>query len=401
MPALSYLIGAVAMLFTVFSFGVMIPLFPSSGSIYTYASQTISPAVGFVAGWLMLLQYLITPDLMFIQAGQALNQYVPQVPVWGWCLAFLVFVTFLSIRNLDNAIKVEKVALVAEIVVFAMFIVFGVAYIVGHPATSGFTLTALVDPGHLDLSGMMGSVSLGAMSFVGFGCVATLTEQAKDPTKGPGRAMLVIVIILACMFVAMCYVATCVDPTGQVFAGHENTGFYLLAGLVGGPWFGVLCAVANAIALGAFTGLTATTSISRVLYVMSRSGALPKELGIMDKKTGVPQVATLFVCGLSLVMLLFLIPLGMTQVAKMSNFGALATYCLLNVCVFWYAGIRKKVKLSFVRSLLLPALGALVTGAIFLSIDPEIMGLGWAWVLLGVIYYLVQTRVFKHEIKFG
>ncbi|WP_251158356.1 APC family permease [Caniella muris] len=401
MPALSYLIGAVGMLFTVFSFGVMIPLFPSSGSIYTYASQTISPAVGFVAGWLMLLQYLITPDLMFIQAGQALNQYLPEVPVWAWCLIFLTFVTCLSIRSLGNAIKVEKVALVCEIVVFAMFIVFGVVYIFGHPATSGFTLTALVDPSKIEPKSLMGSVSLGAMSFVGFGCVATLTEEAKDPKKGPAKSMLIIVVILACMFVGMCYVATCVDPTGSIMAGHADTGFYLLAGTVGGPWFGVVCAVANAIALGAFTGLTATTSISRVLYVMSRSGALPKELGIMDKKTGVPQVATLFVCALSLVMLLFLIPLGMTQVAKLSNFGALSTYCLLNICVIWYAFGRKQVKLPFWRSAVLPVLGALVTGAILFSIDPQILFMGWGWVLLGVIYYLVQTRVFKHEIDFG
>lgn len=121
----------------------------------------------------------------------------------------------------------------------------------------------------------------------------------------------------------------------------------------------------------------------------------------MDKKTGVPQVATLFVCALSLVMLLFLIPLGMTQVAKLSNFGALSTYCLLNICVIWYALFRKKVKLPFWRSAVLPVLGALVTGAILFSIDPQILLMGWGWVLLGVIYYLVQTRVFKHEIDFG
>ena len=128
---------------------------------------------------------------------------------------------------------------------------------------------------------------------------------------------------------------------------------------------------------------------------------IAKELGIMDKKTGVPQVATLFVCGLSLVMLLFLIPLGMTQVAKLSNFGALSTYCLLNLCVIWYAFIRKKTKLPVLRSLVFPVLGALVTGAIFFSIDFDIALIGWGWVLIGVIYYLIQTRIFKHEIDFS
>ena len=73
MPALTYLIGLVGMVFSVLSFGVMIRRFPSSGSIYTYAAKGIGKPIGFMAGWLMLLQYLITPAIMYIMAGEALN----------------------------------------------------------------------------------------------------------------------------------------------------------------------------------------------------------------------------------------------------------------------------------------------------------------------------------------
>ena len=41
MPAIAYLIAMVAMLFTALSFGMMVPLFPSSGSIYIYASHDL------------------------------------------------------------------------------------------------------------------------------------------------------------------------------------------------------------------------------------------------------------------------------------------------------------------------------------------------------------------------
>ena len=58
MPTLAFLIGFVAVLFSVFSFGIMIRHFPSSGSIYTYVSHVFGRAMGFIAGWLMLLQYL-------------------------------------------------------------------------------------------------------------------------------------------------------------------------------------------------------------------------------------------------------------------------------------------------------------------------------------------------------
>lgn len=92
MASMAYLIAFVAMFFTVLSFGIMIKTFPSSGSIYTYASKSLGSAIGFIAGWLMLLQYLISPDMVFIIAAEPLHQYVPAMPVWAWCLIFLAIV---------------------------------------------------------------------------------------------------------------------------------------------------------------------------------------------------------------------------------------------------------------------------------------------------------------------
>ena len=410
MPALPYLLGFISMFFTVFSFAMMIPLFPSSGSIYTYCSRAIAPAVGFVAGWLMLMQYLITPDLMFIQAGQALNQFVSAVPVWAWCLLFLAFVAIISMRSIKNIVRIDLVALVGELVVFAGFIVLGIAYIVQHPETSDFSFSNFLNPAVFNFSGMMNGVSLCAMSFVGFGCVATLTEEALNPKKGPAKAMLIIVVILGIMFVGLCYISSCIDCKGaadgalsqhELMSQHPDTGFYELANRIGWGWYGVVCAVANALALGVFTSLAGTVSIARVISVMSHSGALPTILGKVNPKTNVPTSATIFVNVLSLAMLFLLIQFGMTEVAKLSNFGALATYCLLNIAVLWYCFFKKKEKLSLVRSLVLPLCGALVTGAIFFSIDFRVALLGWIWIVAGIVYYLIATRVFKKKIDLG
>ncbi|MCX6624531.1 MAG: Putrescine importer PuuP, partial [Acidobacteria bacterium] len=59
--ATSYLIALVAMLLTAFSYGRMAAVFPAAGSAYSYARHTLSPFVGFVAGWTMLLDYLLMP----------------------------------------------------------------------------------------------------------------------------------------------------------------------------------------------------------------------------------------------------------------------------------------------------------------------------------------------------
>ena len=56
---------------------------------------------------------------------------------------------------------------------------------------------------------------------------------------------------------------------------------------------------------------------------MGKSGSLPSPLAKMDKKRGVPLVATLFVSALSLVLLPFFLNIGMDGLAKVVNFGAL------------------------------------------------------------------------------
>ncbi|MCB6704899.1 amino acid permease, partial [Streptococcus parasanguinis] len=58
MVALTYLIGMVGMIFTAFSYARMSEAFPIAGSVYSYAQRGINDSVGFIAGWLILLDYI-------------------------------------------------------------------------------------------------------------------------------------------------------------------------------------------------------------------------------------------------------------------------------------------------------------------------------------------------------
>jgi amino acid transporter len=49
------------MLFTALSYGRMAAAFPVAGSAYTYVRKSISPKLGFLAGWGVLLDYLFLP----------------------------------------------------------------------------------------------------------------------------------------------------------------------------------------------------------------------------------------------------------------------------------------------------------------------------------------------------
>ncbi|EFA23046.1 APC family permease [Bifidobacterium gallicum] len=401
MPALAYLIAMVAMLFTALSFGQMVPLFPSSGSIYVYASHEMNTPIGFAVGWLMILQYLVTPAVMLIMAGEAIHEYVPHVPVWVWCLIFLAFITVVALRGMGATVLIDKIALVCELIVLALFIGFGIAYVIRNPQVAHFSGDAFYDPKTFNLNAMMSAVSLCALSYVGFGSIVTLDDEVKKPRKAPPKAMLIIVLALGVLYMLMSWVTVCMDPSGNVMAGNPNNGFYQVAALAGN-WLGILCAVANALALGLFTSLSGLTAISRLLFTMACDGALPARLKKVSKKTSVPIAATVFCVLVSLVLLFAILPLGMDTGAKISNFGALGSYCMLNLAVLWGLGIKGRGTLTGAKKIwfnyVFPIIGAIITLIIFISLGALVWIIGVIWLVIGIAFYFVWTKKLHHSV---
>ena len=73
MIALAYIIAMVGMMFSANSYSQMAQAFPMSGSVYTYAARGIAKPVGFIAGWMILLDYILIPALLYLAAGMAMN----------------------------------------------------------------------------------------------------------------------------------------------------------------------------------------------------------------------------------------------------------------------------------------------------------------------------------------
>ena len=80
MVALAYAIGMVAMMFTALSYAQMSQAFPMAGSVYTYAGRGIAAPVGFLSGWMILLDYVLVPGLLYLIAGIAMNSLVSVDP---------------------------------------------------------------------------------------------------------------------------------------------------------------------------------------------------------------------------------------------------------------------------------------------------------------------------------
>src|SRR5436190_19684348 len=93
MVPLTYVIGLVAMVFTALSYREMSGAFPVAGSVYAYAGRGIHPAAGFLAGWAILLDYLLIPTLCYVAGAAAMAAVLPSIPQSAWVVAFVVFNT--------------------------------------------------------------------------------------------------------------------------------------------------------------------------------------------------------------------------------------------------------------------------------------------------------------------
>ena len=102
------LIAMVAMLFTAISYGRMARAYPSAGSAFTYVGQEINPALGYVTGWSMVMDYILNPIICTIWCSQQAHVFAPGVPYWAWAVFFALVFTLLNIQGVKTSARVNS-----------------------------------------------------------------------------------------------------------------------------------------------------------------------------------------------------------------------------------------------------------------------------------------------------
>jgi len=117
------LIAMVAMLFTAISYGRMARAYPSAGSAFTYVGQEINPALGYVTGWSMVMDYMLNPIICTIWCSQQAHVFAPGVPYAVWAIFFALVFTLLNVQGVKTSARVNSALAVGMGVVIAIFFV--------------------------------------------------------------------------------------------------------------------------------------------------------------------------------------------------------------------------------------------------------------------------------------
>src|SRR5699024_9361780 len=218
MDALAYLIGMVGMIFTALSYARMSEEFPLAGSVYSYVGRGLNHHLGFIAGWLILLDYLLIPTLMYVVSAAALGGILPGVPAGVWIIIFVVINTVINYFGIEMTAKTNKIFLVFELIVLILFLIFGITAIVNGVNGATFSFDPLYNPDRFSMSLVLGAVSIAVLSFLGFDAISTLSEESKGGPKAIGRGMVYSLLIVGVLFIVQTWVAALIFPDFNSFA---------------------------------------------------------------------------------------------------------------------------------------------------------------------------------------
>jgi amino acid transporter len=416
------LIAMVAMLFTGISYGRMARAYPSAGSAFTYVAQEVNPAMGYITGWSMVMDYMLNPLICTVWcAGQA-NQFASGVPAWIWKFFFAIVFTLLNIRGIKTSARLNTgMAIAMGAVVVAIFIA-GARYIFGAPHDAAYFTRPFYDPVTFTYAGLFGCTSIAVLTYIGFDGISTLSEEAENPRKNILLATVLTCVVIGILSAFEAYIAQLIWPASQQFP-DINTAYSYIAGRAWKPLFSI---VGFTLLLANFgSGLGAQLGAARLLYGMGRSNALPKSFfGAVDSKHRIPRNNVLVVGAVALVGAFVLevvagyktYSLGSVALtwdtvkkilnggeayglgAEMLNFGALIAFMGVNVAAFLRYYVRsKEKKLGF---LLPPVLGFIICLALWVNLSKPAIIVGTIWMALGIAFGVWKTRGFREQLSF-
>jgi amino acid transporter len=394
MVPLAYLVGLVGMFFTALSYASMSRAFPLAGSVYAYAQRGLHEVAGFFSGWLILLDYVLVPSLLYLLSAVALRPVLPTVPTWVWLVGFISFNAAANFIGIQFTARVNRYMLVMELVVLALFVVLGLVALHAGLGAGSLTLKPIYDPHVFSFATVAGATSIAVLSFLGFDGISTLSEESRSGKAAVGRATVLSLLLVGVLFMLQTWIAT--DLSLGLHFSSPETAFFEITERAGGAWLRLVSIIAVVMAAAIANAMAAQAAVSRILFAMARDGKLPTILAKVHPRYKTPYVSTLAVAGISLLGGL-LFAERIDDLARVVNFGALSGFVLLHLSVINHYLIRRRSG-DWLRHLICPLIGMLIIVYVLFEMDRAAKILGLGWIVLGIFYYAVLTVWIKKPV---
>ncbi len=393
--ATAYIFALVAVLFTAVSYGKLVKRFPSAGSAYTYAQKAISPHVGFMVGWSSLLDYLFMPMINILLAKIYLEAIFPGVPSWIFVTALVGMMTAFNLRGIKVVANLNSIIVVVQVAIMVVFmglLIRGV-YMGEGAGTLASTKPFFSENAHV--VPMITGATILCFSFLGFDGISSLSEETPNAGKVIPKAIFLTALIGGIIFVVVSYFLQLYFPDISRFHDPDASQPEIML-YVAGKFFQSVILCFSCVTVLA-SGMAAHAGVSRLLYVMGRDGVFPEKIfGYVHPKWRTPTFNVVLVGVVAMSAVTF----DLVTATALINFGALVAFTFVNLSVisqFYIREQRNKTFKDHINYLVLPVIGALTVGALWLNLEVSSMTLGLVWGAIGLCYLAFITNLFRQK----
>jgi len=392
--SLAYIVTLVAMIFTALSYASMVKVYPVAGSAYAYASKSFGSNIGFLAGWALLLDYVLLPLVNYLVIGIYLNILFPAIPAWIFVIACIVLVTVLNIVGIASVARASNIIVLIQFVFIAVFVVIAIAFISAGSHSVNLAAPFLGDGGaNVTFPALMTGAAVLCLSFLGFDAISTLAEEAKNPKRDIPRAIIIATVGAGLLFLVLAFISQLVFP-GTAFKDPVSAASEVMA-KAGGDFLNIFF-IAAYVAGATGSAIASQASVSRILYSMGRDGILPRRIfGTLSARFKTPVISILVISVISVLG----VNANVDLLFSVVSFGALAAFSVVNLSVIkrflWDEKRRSRRDLLLYG--LFPGLGFLLTLWIWTSLTANAFVIGLIWLGAGFVYLLFFTKGFKRK----
>ncbi len=384
---LAFLVGALVALFTGLSYAELSSMYPKAASEYVYLGRAYgNRLLSFLTEWTMLVTEMVAAAAVAVGfAGYFSAEFgIPELPV---AVVLLMILSMIAIGGVKGSLRLNMI--LSLIAIVGLLVVIAAAF--GKLGSVPYTTSPNGVPG------ILSATTLVFFSYIGFDNMSNLSEETKDPEKTIPRALMIAVGITTILYVFVGIAAVSLAPLQQL-ALSEAPLAYAVSVVLGPAAYDLLTIIALFTTFN--TVLVLLIVSSRILYGMAREGALPKVLGKVDRHTDTPIIASLVTF---IVALGFLVIGNVGVIAKVTSFGSLFTFALVNLALLHLRRVAPRLRRPFKAPLSIgwvsiTALLGLISGVALLSqFDGLSITLGVMLPSSGILLYFFVGRKSIHR----
>lgn len=304
-----------------------------SGGTYEYGYKYLNPALGFTAGWMFLCAKTAsaaTAALGF--AGYlliSLQGAVPTTALISIALATVAILTVIVLTGIRESNRFNIFIVSLTFLALISFVVVGIPSAI-EAGTTNLTPFFVMDNGSESaLQNLLYATALMFVAYTGYGRIATLGEEVKEPHKAIPRAITLTLIVSALLYMAVGLVAVLAVGSESLFEATQSDAAPL--DIVSRQF--IFPQIHWLVAIGAMTSmlgvlLNLILGLSRILLAMGRRGDMPSFFSNLNKAQTTPYAAVITV-GISIAALALT---GNIKLAwSFSAFTVLIYYAITNL----------------------------------------------------------------------